>query len=140
MVSNLATALPTWSLPSRGAWIEMIRRAVLRRAERCRSLRGERGLKWKRMERHLQKVRSLPSRGAWIEIYLRGECMELIAVSLPSRGAWIEIGGGESFGGVSVRRSLRGERGLKLDRALSVLRPGRRFLRGDRGLRTGLCT
>ena len=88
-----------------------------RPAQHGRSLRGERGLK-------------SPDAAS-----LRRE-----EKSLPSRGAWIEIGGGESFGGVSVRRSLRGERGLKLDRALSVLRPGRRFLRGDRGLRTGLCT
>ena len=56
-----------WSLPSRGAWIEMPKHSYPGRPQG-----------------------SLPSRGAWIEIY----CMNynnFTKVSLPSRGAWIEI-------------------------------------------------
>ena len=55
------------SLPSRGAWIEIISTAAL-----------------------LTKIMSLPSRGAWIEI-IRIPHAAVEDMSLPSRGAWIEI-------------------------------------------------
>ena len=55
------------SLPTRGAWIEIL-------CSRCFPL----------------CVSSLPTRGAWIEIsdiYYRGSRLQ----SLPTRGAWIEM-------------------------------------------------
>ena len=55
------------SLPSRGAWIEIIRQRLLIVAQV-----------------------SLPSRGAWIEIP-PGCRSRRTPSSLPSRGAWIEI-------------------------------------------------
>ena len=55
------------SLPSRGAWIEILASPGMRKHP------------W-----------SLPSRGAWIEIlYLA--CAWYPYASLPSRGAWIEM-------------------------------------------------
>ena len=56
------------SLPSRGAWIEMVYLVPPRASA----------------------SRSLPSRGAWIEIY-QGRKHQRQQPSLPSRGAWIEI-------------------------------------------------
>ena len=57
-----------WSLPVRGAWIEII---------------PGRDVVWIRP--------SLPVRGAWIEIDEGNPAVE-ISTSLPVRGAWIEIG------------------------------------------------
>ena len=56
-----------WSLPVRGAWIEIIH-----------SPRGE------------ARGPSLPVRGAWIEIIIYSNAI-FIVMSLPVRGAWIEI-------------------------------------------------
>ena len=103
----------TWSLPVRGAWIEMLSVVVLMLGRMCRSPCGERGLKyaqrhqahpsaWRRSpcgERglkypplcyHFSRRKSLPVRGAWIEI---GKAARLAhqPSSLPVRGAWIEI-------------------------------------------------
>ena len=103
----------TWSLPVRGAWIEMLSVVVLMLGRMCRSPCGERGLKyaqrhqahpsaWRRSpcgERGLKspplcyrfsRRKSLPVRGAWIEI---GKAARLAhqPSSLPVRGAWIEI-------------------------------------------------
>ena len=59
-------------------------------------------------------VRSLPPRGAWIEIRYVEYLQSAFGVSLPPRGAWIEIlNGTESAQAAPVRRSPRGERGLK---------------------------
>ena len=75
------------SLPSRGAWIEILAAAV-----------------------PVISPLSLPSRGAWIEIpYYVSESM--LEESLPSRGAWIEICGGRQRRQNGSRRSPRGERG-----------------------------
>ena len=57
------------SLPSRGAWIEML------------------GF----FESSNQSAKSLPSRGAWIEIAKVLDGNYDPKESLPSRGAWIEI-------------------------------------------------
>ena len=57
------------SLPSRGAWIEIVLFPVP---------------VW-------LLCPSLPSRGAWIEIPTKREADTIAAESLPSRGAWIEI-------------------------------------------------
>ena len=108
----------TWSLPVRGAWIEMLSVVVLMLGRMCRSPCGERGLKyaqrhqahpsaWRRSpcgERglkypplcyHFSRRKSLPVRGAWIEI---GKAARLAhqPSSLPVRGAWIEMRSGFS--------------------------------------------
>ena len=57
-----------WSLPSRGAWIEIGYRAFRQVVELCRSPHGERGLKFCHFPAHFLRAGSLPSRGAWIEI------------------------------------------------------------------------
>ena len=57
-----------WSLPARGAWIEI------------NELRRERS----------ERTVSLPARGAWIEITGQSR-MDQGRRSLPARGAWIEI-------------------------------------------------
>ena len=56
------------SLPSRGAWIEMLLRVA-----------------------DVSGIESLPSRGAWIEMIYPYYYKDSTLVSLPSRGAWIEI-------------------------------------------------
>ena len=124
------------SLPSRGAWIEMVSSGAM----------------------NVFLILSLPSRGAWIEITprassaeywlqslpSRGAWIEIVAQryqkqkrpSLPSRGAWIEIGMKISPQVMHLCRSPRGERGLK-----SVGRPSHRDWqtgrspRGERGLK-----
>ena len=126
------------SLPSRGAWIETrcvrgqcaVWRCRSLRGERglklgscgaveddrCRSLRGERGLKLAIGQRVYVQNTSLPSRGAWIET-MRSQQFFPIR-SLPSRGAWIETMPLMSIQALSTRRSLRGERGLKHNKLL----------------------
>ena len=79
-----------WSLPSRGAWIEIPEAFTL-----GRSCGG-----------------SLPSRGAWIEISPRA----FSALTLRSRSPRGERGlksGKDGTDGAPGRRSPRGERGLK---------------------------
>ena len=79
------------SLPSRGAWIEIL--AVLASAGFGYKSLPSRGA-WieigYRTVSYNKTVRSLPSRGAWIEIP-PGSCPPGFYQSLPSRGAWIEI-------------------------------------------------
>ena len=77
------------SLPSRGAWIEIL----LTSQDVCEAL-------------------SLPSRGAWIEIAIQ-EAERVGTLSLPSRGAWIEIVKSVAISPALTCRSLHGERGLK---------------------------
>ena len=67
MECRAAQQYPDWSLPVRGAWIEMMSAYSL----------------------SLKRV-SLPVRGAWIEIPTGMSCLPAQR-SLPVRGAWIEI-------------------------------------------------
>ena len=128
--------LPWWSLPPRGAWIEMSIQSDHPGAEikslpprgawieicpwrypsansRRRSPRGERGLKCFRRTISRTAAGSLPPRGAWIEIHLVPENNSNTTASLPPRGAWIEIKLRLSGAHIHRRRSPRGERGLK---------------------------
>ena len=57
-----------WSLPSRGAWIEIFCFCQSSNPWIRRSLHGERGLKFIGKKENLRECLSLPSRGAWIEI------------------------------------------------------------------------
>ena len=81
----------TWSLPVRGAWIEIFMRMKPENYTRCRSPCGERGLKWL----HFRDLRvALLSRSPCGERGLKfpseyGQFPP--APSLPVRGAWIEI-------------------------------------------------
>ena len=79
-----------WSLPIRGAWIE---------------------IRWPR--RRATWRRSLPIRGAWIEIGKTRTPETSQQTSLPIRGAWIEIRSRAGDVSVSGCRSPSGERGLK---------------------------
>ena len=101
------------SLPSQGAWIEMIPStfhvctslcrsphrerglkclsACIPHTHLCRSPHRERGLKWFEAEQEPPAVRSLPSQGAWIEIAVNIAFAVSVGMSLPSQGAWIEI-------------------------------------------------
>ena len=56
------------SLPSRGAWIEMIEGLTFVDGMYSRSPRGGRGLKSLDQRLVIYGMLSLPSRGAWIEI------------------------------------------------------------------------
>ena len=101
-----------WSLPIRGAWIEIP----------C-----PRGGGWRHaVAPHPGSVdcnahtvilltveaASLPIRGAWIEIFhLIGTTLPIL--SLPIRGAWIEIGSSTTGTKERDSRSPFGERGLK---------------------------
>ena len=101
------------SLPSRGAWIEM-------QSSFAATTRA---------------YMSLPSRGAWIEIGCSVHPYPCTA-SLPSRGAWIEIRETLSSVLYLLRRSPRGERGLKCSAAHAFQAVGqRRSPRGERGLK-----
>ena len=68
------------SLPTRGAWIEMLV------ADGCSETFGK----------------SLPTRGAWIEIGVYWILKNTGAMSLPTRGAWIEIAA-SVFDGTDVK-------------------------------------
>ena len=56
------------SLPSRGAWIEIAYCINEAKVADSRSPHGERGLKWSVDKSVIICPQSLPSRGAWIEI------------------------------------------------------------------------
>ena len=85
------TSTPTrWSLPTRGAWIEIIFVEATFESLSCRSPHGERGLKSLPAAPAQARLPSLPTRGAWIEIRASAIAMKFLA-SLPTRGAWIEI-------------------------------------------------
>ena len=109
-----------WSLPVRGAWIEI----------------GRSARSWRK------RCTSLPVRGAWIEMRRkklllvryrgRSPCGErglkstkktlasLLASSLPVRGAWIEMAAATARCRTARRRSPCGERGLKFIRAVAA--------------------
>ena len=78
-----------------------------------RSPRGERGLKYHADLECNQEHRSLPARGAWIEINGKPTGEFIRIMSLPARGAWIEIRINYQLQKAGIRRSPRGERGLK---------------------------
>ena len=79
-----------WSLPSRGAWIEIAVVDAGASSGTRRSPRGGRGLK-----------------------YQKGDKESCLKTSLPSRGAWIEISDALTAVLVLSSRSPRGGRGLK---------------------------
>ena len=80
-----------------------------------RTPRGVRGLK-STLDTGLatSTVPSHPSRGAWIEILLI-RILRYLPASHPSRGAWIEILGITGVAVITVSRTPRGVRGLKLE-------------------------
>ena len=82
IVTSYTAFLCNWSLPVRGAWIEMSA-AIL----------------------NLRSTWSLPVRGAWIEIK---DLYDFFCktVSLPVRGAWIEMPINRAHIGSTSRRSL----------------------------------
>ena len=79
-----------WSLPLRGAWIEIFAEFTKKKKRERRSPCGERGLKYEIILPETGCNWSLPLRGAWIEIGAVG-CVSAALGSLPLRGAWIEI-------------------------------------------------
>ena len=112
LASSYSIILPG-SLPSRGAWIEMI---TVGNAD-------------------IGYIASLPSRGAWIEIR-QIRRFAYYRQSLPSRGAWIEIAPSAYTYNHLACRSPRGERGLKWSQKLICsLPPACRSPRGERGLK-----
>ena len=113
------------SLPSLGAWIEIMQGMIDNDYDVSRSLHWERGLKllmvngavaqpgrslhWERGLKFCQPEKSagagwsLPSLGAWIEIEIARNNEVNFFTSLPSLGAWIEIASTvSSFGFPSV--------------------------------------
>ena len=98
------------SLPSRGAWIEMLPPVRSHSLTPVAPLAGSVDRNdTKTLESIYQKL-SLPSRGAWIEIW-RWQIPIGCSVSLPSRGAWIEIIARNTEWPKQPGRSPRGERG-----------------------------
>ena len=125
-----------WSLPSRGAWIEIIGAGQDHPALGSLPSRGA-WIEIIHYRHNLTPSKSLPSRGAWIEIvdprskkqigayrrsprgerglkFLRKTLCQMLPESLPSRGAWIEIQIADCCCTTQRGRSPRGERGLKL--------------------------
>ena len=70
-----------WSLPSRGAWIEIELLSQASTATSSRSPHGERGLKYLLGYPRFQRALSLPSRGAWIEISRLANCTHQLSVA-----------------------------------------------------------
>ena len=105
-------AVPAWSLPARGVWIEIFTCAAPTWNNIGRSPQGECGLKLVSREAGRAGGGSLPARGVWIEIRSYPEAGDWLG-SLPARGVWIEIC---YTGNVHIRasRSPQGECGLKL--------------------------
>ena len=87
-----------WSLPPRGAWIEMQWHLAETYDKPRRSPHGERGLKSDCKTLSISAEMSLPPRGAWIEILFCDVVTSKLSESLPPRGAWIEISQLESTG------------------------------------------
>ena len=124
-----------WSLPTRGAWIEMT--GPLTNCFRiCASL-PTRGA-WIEIANSTTGTThhtSLPTRGAWIEIP-PPPASPPITSSLPTRGAWIEIAGHGPGGHDGGGRSPHGERGLKLVIQGCHVLGVRRSPHGERGLKS----
>ena len=125
----------TGSLPSRGAWVEMMHARSSSCSARGRSPRGERGLKCGRRARSRRSCPSLPSRGARVEIQVVLRRPDAIQ-SLPSRGARVEMSYIRYTRPPPSCRSPRGERGLKYRLQRHTLHAGvGRSPRGERGLK-----
>ena len=85
------------SLPTRGAWIEIVGINELRLAVVSRSPHGERGLKSGSRIPYGHQIKSRSPHGErglkfTKEVTMRNK----FGVSLPTRGAWIEISGASS--------------------------------------------
>ena len=108
------------SLPVRGAWIEIRVMKLREYRKSCRSLRGERGLKFRiGVICTIHICRSLRGeRGLKLHT---GKNEKKEAASLPERGASIEIQSAKTRNAPITRRALRGERGLKIPLALRFL-------------------
>ena len=78
------------SLPTLGAWIEILPQLEIGNYILRRSLHWERGLKYLLINFIIIPTMSLPTLGAWIEMWL-SHLLESALVSLPTLGAWIEI-------------------------------------------------
>ena len=125
--------VPLRSLPSRGAWIEILRGKAAQAVQLVAPLAGSVDRNGgiyidPTFERNVAPLAgsvdrnptgtsrpggaaaSLPSRGAWIEIALC-DASNLVPGSLPSRGAWIEIPDSRLQRSEYLGRSPRGERG-----------------------------
>ena len=100
------------SLPSRGAWIEIVAQALDCLGDCRRSLHGERGLKLYELHKHKSYQRRSLHGERGLKSYLC-KIKRPLRSSLPSRGAWIEILYTQLCNAKQNRRSLHGERGLK---------------------------
>ena len=128
-------AFPIQSLPSREAWIEMVRKYMNRPTELRRFPRGKRGLKFYIHALRYFRISRFPrgKRGLkWVIVicikiqtfcrFPRGKrglksrnvpIHEKCHASLPSREAWIEIWTAPGSSRWTKRRFPRGKRGLK---------------------------
>ena len=98
------------SLPTRGAWIEILNGHT---SQNCASVAPHAGSVDRNFICNFKPLfarMSLPTRGAWIEIKYQN-CSPVSATSLPTRGAWIEIPVCKGDYEEVHRRSPRGERG-----------------------------
>ena len=80
-MSAMRVAALDTSLPSRGAWIEIVYWTGVVLGFGGRSPHGERGLKYEGQHGDHRLHQSLPSRGAWIEIPPRGRRLLLLPVA-----------------------------------------------------------
>ena len=79
-----------WSHPVRGAWIEILQKALYKSDPPRRTPSGVRGLKFWLTFLKTRNISSHPVRGAWIEI-ITLVSPYFVKSSHPVRGAWIEI-------------------------------------------------
>ena len=107
------------SLPVRGAWIEM--RSLLRYENNTNVSLPVRGawIEIRKKTLHTKISWSLPVRGAWIEIATTLRAVES-GTSLPVRGAWIEITLWIFRSALPISRSPCGERGLKFSSVVPI--------------------
>ena len=104
---------PPPSLPSRGAWIEIDGTPIQSPVISCRSPHGERGLKLNfKVVKFAIFAWSLPSRGAWIEIQIPVFSPIFITRRSPHGERGLKYFR-EHLGNGYTRRSPHGERGLK---------------------------
>ena len=77
-----AENVAVWSLPVRGAWIEIFPASSFLRADSSRSPCGERGLKSVCLRVRAQtEDASLPVRGAWIEMVQQTRKVRIVIVA-----------------------------------------------------------
>ena len=75
-----------WSLPARGAWIEVLNEQLAMLGATGRFPQGERGLKFFKVNCCHFLTSSLPARGAWIEV-LGGYDTEFVAHVASRKGS-----------------------------------------------------